>query len=82
MTTTTLLTNVDEEVLCTASEVQSGDRIFFLGTNKGNIYRYNLTTGVKTLLTGPLAYMITSMDIYSGKLYVGLDNGDFYSITT
>jgi len=79
---TTLITDVlDEEVICMAGEVQSGDQIFFFGTNKGNIHKYNLTTGVMTLLAGPLANMITSMNIYSSVLYVGMDNGDFYKVT-
>lgn len=76
MSTVTNLKVFDGEVV---ASVQYGNYLY-IGTNKGEIIRYTISSGVATTLVN-VNGKVTSMLVYSGLLYVGVAGGKLVSVT-
>jgi hypothetical protein len=74
------LKDLTEEVVSTVDVVESGLGTMYLGTNKGNVYRYRTAAQTLTLL-GNVGGDVLSMALYSGFLYIGIRGGGFKSFT-
>jgi hypothetical protein len=79
--TKTQLKELTNKITCMVNQVESGQGIFYYGTDKGQVCKYNNITGVITVIK-ELEHEIMSMSLYSNKLYIGLANGTFVSLTT
>ncbi len=79
--TKTSIKTLGNKITCMVNQVESGQGIFYYGTDKGDICKYNNITGAITTLA-ELGQKVKSMSIYSNTLYIGLANGDFVSLTT
>jgi hypothetical protein len=77
VTTLQLITGEDITASCTLGTT------VYLGTNKGRIYKHTISGGALTAT--PIANLnaaILSMSMYSTVLYVGVEGGRLYSVTT
>lgn len=73
------LKRLDDEVTCSVQATEYGTGYVYVGTNDGDIYRYNVLTEVYTRL-GNVGATPTSMVMYSGLLYVGLKGSQFVTV--
>ena len=79
--TKTGLKVLDGDVTCTVDSVESGVGYTYFGTNKGEVWRYNIPAATLTKLI-TINGSITSMALYSSTLYCGLLGGEYVSVTT
>jgi len=69
------------KITCMVNQVESGSGIFYYGTDKGHVHKYNNVSKTDTTLAD-LHQEILSMSLYSNTLYIGLASGDFVKLTT
>lgn len=67
---------LDEEVTCMTNDGLK----YYYGTNKGNVYKYVISSGVLSLLAN-IAANVQSMSLYSSWLYVSGSGGKLLGIT-
>ncbi len=73
----TVVQRMDGDVTCIEHVMDAtAGGIEYLGTNKGNIYKYVHSTGVMTEVFS-CDKAILSMNVYGDVLFVGLAGGDF-----
>ena len=77
----TLTAPKGNEITCIVGQVESGVGINYMGTDVGDVLKYNEATHVMTTLIN-VGGAITSMMIYSGILWVGVKGGKFVAVTT
>ncbi len=76
--TKTDLTSILGEITATTDTVESGVGYMYFGTNKGNLYKYNIQTGAVTTLQkfpGRITCMLYDASTY---IYFGTDMGIIY----
>ena len=81
VTITNLTMPKGNEATCVVGQVESGVGINYIGTDVGDVLKYNEATKAMTTLTNVGGY-VTSMMIYSGILWVGVKGGKFVAVTT
>jgi hypothetical protein len=81
VTITELTKPKGNEVTCTVGQVESGVGINYIGTDVGDVLKYNESTKAITTLVNVGGY-ITSMMLYSGILWVGVKGGRYVAVTT
>jgi len=79
--TKTDLKVLDAEVTCVIGSVESGVGYMYFGTNSGDVKKYNIQTGVITVLKN-IGEKVASMTLYSGTLWIGTASGKLISLTT
>lgn len=80
--TKTSLKSLENEITCSYGCVFGGVTTVFFGTNDGDIYRYNAAADTLTKLINVGGKVESIAMVYSGTLYVGIEGGDFASVTT
>jgi hypothetical protein len=83
--TKTGLSLLADEITALVQNTESGTGYIYYGTKKGEVWKYNILTGARTLLI-TLSGMVLSMALYSSKLWIGLSGTgpgqNFVSVST
>ena len=82
VTVSGVLARIPNNVTAIATAVVSGAGTYYLGTDVGDVYKYNDVTGVVTKLGNIGGMAITSMTIYGTGLFCGTNKGSVHSMTT
>ena len=79
--TKTDLSSLQNEVTAIVNSVESGVGYMYLGTDVGDVWKYNTASKVLTLIKN-VGGKILSLTLYSGALYVGVAGGKLVGVTT
>jgi hypothetical protein len=75
------LKSLGNEVTAVVDSVESGVGYMYLGTDVGDVYKYNTSSEALTKLKN-VGGKVLSLTLYSSKLYVGVAGGKLISMAT
>ena len=79
--TATTRATIPNEVTAVVGQVESGVGMMYMGTDQGDIWKFNQATYAYALVKN-VGGKILSMMLYSGILYVTVAGGKIFTVTT